>query len=126
VSTGTIPFNFPPENSMAIGAILTGTSPIMNTQPLPRTTFFTAPVSGIYSINYYYHAVSSDALGTYTLTLYRLYSPALLSSDRPAANEIGNTIPLWLNRGDRLDMSVDISGMVATQYQLYVCARRVF
>ena len=125
MSAGTVPLNFPPENFIPIGALLTGTS-LRNTGPIPTSVFFTAPVSGIYGLQIIRHIVSTDGAGTIDVTWKMPYNIAQSVLGKPVTADVNGSSVGWMNRGDSVTASVALTGVTGTVYDLYICMRRLF
>ena len=126
MSSGTVPFNFPPESFMPIGGLITATS-IGNTQPMPLTVFFTAPTSGLYGVFGLYHVLSTDGVGTATLTLNVPHQRPQILTPNPVNNDSQLLLsPVWFERGQSATISIGFTGVTGTKYNVYLVVRRLF
>ena len=142
---GTAPNNFPPDAVLDIGAILTGNK-LGLTASLPITTFFTAPNAGLYMVAMAIQVTATDGTGTLTATMttpnagtvqentpdgtdpaVAIASDAVLSAT-PADVFDGYSaaIPVWMAQGQTIRAAVVAAGLVATSYNVFVTAQRVF
>lgn len=124
MSSGTVPFNFPPEASLDIGSLITGTS-LQNTAALPPTAFFTAPTTGIYWLNVAVHIVSTNGAGTINLTL-QTPGAAPITAGQPVTLDFRTGNFVWLNQGQSASITTTLAGVTGTTYNVYLVARRVF
>jgi len=125
---GTTPANFPPENVLEIGKIVTGSKLAIN-GPMPSTVFITAPTTGLYDLAAQFHFVASDGLGTFQAVITLPHSaPVNVTPSAPGINAdiaiISRTA--WLNAGDQVSISITIPGVGATVYNAYLAILRVF
>jgi len=113
---------------------------------MPITTFFTAPNAGLYLTGYTIQVTATDGTGTLTATMSTPHAgtvqentpdgtdPAVaIASDavldaNPALTFDGYSaaIPIWMNQGDTIRVGVVAAGLVATTYNVFVFAQRVF
>lgn len=123
---GTTPYNFPPGNSLAIGGMLTGTK-LGQTAGFPQTVFFTAPVSGIYSVTMYTRIISTDGAGTLNATL-TLPTNTAVRSGAPVVglDQFQASRVVWFNAGETARIQQAPTGLVATVYNVYLNAIRIF
>lgn len=124
---GTTPFNFPPGNNLPIGGMLTGTK-LGQTAGFPQTVFFTAPVSGIYSVTMYTRIISTDGAGTLNATLTLPTTAPAVRSGPPVfgSDQFQASRVIWFNAGDTARIQQAPTGLGATVYNTYLNAIRIF
>lgn len=138
---GTVPNNFPPDASMEIGQLLTG-SALNLTATLPPTVFFTAPTRGLYLVSVALHVVATNNAGTLVATVVTPNAGNVLENTpvllTPAAAVVKDllpsvpvdgymaAIPLWFNQGQTVSVGAVAAGLTGTTYNVFVTAQRVF
>lgn len=125
---GTLPNNFPPEGSLEIGGLV-GASKLGATIGFLATPFFTAPTNGMYQIAFLLRIVSSDGIGTIAASIIYPHSAASAINAAPPALNGDQSVPpktCWLNAGDVVNVAVTTALTVATTFNVYVAAFRLF
>jgi hypothetical protein len=140
---GTAPQNFPPDQSLAIGQLLTGNK-LGLTGTLAQTVFFTAPGSGLYLVAMALQIVSTNAAGTLAAVMTTPHAGAIAQGVAPAApgdtqvaieqdlatggptDGFSAAIPVWMNTGDQIKVATTASGLTGTTYNIFVTALRAF
>jgi hypothetical protein len=138
---GTAPANFPPENVVPVGGVITGNK-LGLTAALGSTVFFTAPTAGLYLIAAYMQITATNNAGTITTTVLtpaagNITEPtqdgvskivAVLKDAAPATPTDGFMagVPLWMNAGQTINASTAVSGLTGTTYNIFVSALRLF
>ncbi len=137
---GTVPFNFPPDASLAIGQFLTGTD-LNLTATLATTTFFTAPNAGLYLIAAALHIVTTNGAGTLVATVTlpdgSTVTEAIAVDTDPvvaimkdldaAAGTDGymSPVPMYMDAGDVVRVGAVAAGLTGTTYNVFVTAQRL-
>jgi len=134
-NAGTVPYNFPPDADFEIGQLLTG-SATGRTATLATTTFFTAPVPGLYMIAMALRVVSTDGTGTLAATVTLPHQIALdktttggflIDADLSVPSDgLMAAIPVWLSAGGIVQVGVVAAGLTGTTYNVFVTAQRLF
>jgi hypothetical protein len=125
---GTTPFNFPPDASMEIGQHMTGTMlNISGPTVLLPTTFFTAPISGLYEVGGLLRVLFTDGTGTIDFEIATPTNGTVSDTQPVTEDSFINAGPIWLNAGGRIQASATPAGVTAaTSYNLYVTVERLF
>lgn len=125
---GTVPYNFPPEQTMQIGEFLTA-SFLGKTGPFPPTVFFTAPTTGLYQFAVLLHFIASDGAGTMVINFKPPHTNGFNTAAIVPAVDKDNSINsrgTWMNAGDVFTIGVTTTGFGATTFNLYFSTLRIF
>lgn len=126
MGTGTL--NYPPENSLPLGGLLTA-SKLNQTSGFPTTTFLTVPTTGLYQTACLIHIVSSDGAGTLQLNVnLPKVAPVTTVAFTPTVDSdpISGPRETWANAGDLITASVVAAGLGNTVFNVYCAILRVF
>ena len=141
---GTAPGNFPPESQLQIGQVVVGNK-LGLTAAMPITTFFTAPISGLYLVAMALQVVQTNGAGSVAATLTTPHAGTIAQGVAPAAPGDAQTaieqdlstgsggvdgysaaVPLWMNFGDTIRVTTTVSGLTGTTYNVFVSVLRMF
>jgi hypothetical protein len=92
-------------------------------------TVFTAPASGVYSISAQLHLIATNNVGTLTATITPPPStPPFNNVPSISAGTDGTTrpLPMWLNAGQTVTLTLTATGLTGTTYSIYVTSVRNF
>jgi hypothetical protein len=136
-------FNFPP-GVPPIGQFETFSATGL-VAALTTTTFYTAPVSGLYLVGFSSHINTTNKAGTIAVTMTTPHAGPIVQGVAPAApgdaqtaieldpalggtnpvDGFGAMIPVWMNAGDVLQLAAAVSGLTGTNYNLFAVVGRV-
>jgi hypothetical protein len=110
---------------------------------LTTTTFYTAPVSGLYLVGFSSHINTTNKAGTIAVTMTTPHAGTVALAANSGTGTItaieadpalGGTnpvdgysalIPVWMNAGDVLQLAAAVSGLTGTNYSLFAVVGRV-
>lgn len=141
---GTAPVNFPADAILEVGQLLTGNK-LNLTASMALTTFFTAPVAGLYMLSMAIRIISTNGAGSLAasftpsprsgalvvsvaVTTDPIIPAAIVQDIAPAGPTDGFCagVPVWLNAGEVARAQTTASGLTGTTYSVFVVAQRLF
>lgn len=134
-------FNFPP-GVPPIGQVETFSVTGL-VAALATTTFYTAPVGGLYLVGFSSHINSTNKAGSIAVTLGTPHAGPVAIATQAGSGTItaieadpglggsnpvdgyAAMIPAWLNAGDIVTLAAAVSGLTGTNYSLFLVVQRV-
>lgn len=127
LTAGTAPANFPPDPSMPVGTVQAGNK-LGNTGAFGSTVFFTAPISGMYQLSWATRITQTDAAGTITTTVTPPHSvsiPGVAAAPATPSDGKGPAAPYWMAAGETVTVTVTVTGLTGTTFDVWVFALRL-